>query len=185
MAFILDTRGRISERQTILCLVAHVLVPRRPIWKQQRARARQKGSSKRKINFLLRTARPSPVLILIHFGEAAAVIDSRGKVCSYTNHFSSAKYRFNDNVQWVQSMGQRERYIMGKARLIMGDHRAISITLTSAPEYAFAPYSKCTQRNGPVSELVSFILTAKFAHSRSLLTRSLHLGGTTVASVND
>lgn len=46
------------------------------------------------------------------FSEAAAVIDSRGKVCSYTNHFSSGKHRFNDKIQLVQSIGQRERYIM-------------------------------------------------------------------------
>lgn len=105
--------------------------PRRPIWKQQQMQAQQKGPSKRKINFLLCTARPSLVLILIHLSEAAAVIDRRGKVCSYTNHFSSGKYRFNDKIQWVQSMGQRERYIMGKARLIMGHHTAILITLTS------------------------------------------------------
>lgn len=123
---------RISECQTILCLVAHVLVPCRPIWKQQQMQDQQKGSSKRKINFLLRTTQPSPVLILIRFSEAASAFDSRGKVCSYTNHFSSGEYRFNDKIQWVQSMGQRERYIMGKARLIMEDHKAISITLTSA-----------------------------------------------------
>lgn len=57
----------------------------------------------------------------------------------------------------MQSMGQRERYIMREARLIMEDHKAISITLTSTLKHAFPPYSKCTQWNRPASELVSFI----------------------------
>lgn len=104
-----------------------------PSYLETNMHAQQKGSSRQKINFLLRTLRLSLVLILIHFSEAAAaVIDSRGKVCSYTNHFSSGRNRFNDNIQWMQSMGQGERYIMREARLIMEDHKAISITLTSA-----------------------------------------------------
>lgn len=95
--------------------------------------------------------------ILIHFSAAtSAVIDSKGKDCSYTNHFSSGKNWFNDNIQWPQSMGQRERYIMRKGRQIMEDHRAISITLTSILEHSSPPYSKSTQWNRPVSELVSF-----------------------------
>lgn len=116
---------RISERQTILRLLARVLVPRRPIWKQQQLQAQQKGSSKRKIHFLL----PSSSLSILVRPPLSLI---GGKVCSYTNHFSSGKYRFNGNIQWVQSMRQRERCITGKARLIMGDHKAISITLTSA-----------------------------------------------------
>lgn len=95
--------------------------------------------------------------ILIHFNAAAsAVIDSKGKDCSYTNHFSSGKNWFNDNIQWPQSMGQRERYIMRKGRQIMEDHRAISITLTSILEHSSPPYFKSTQWNRPVSELLSF-----------------------------
>lgn len=71
--------------------------------------------------------------ILIHFSAAAgAVTDSKeGKDCSYTKHFSSRKNWFNDNVLCPQSMGQREKCIMKEGRVIMKDHKAIPITLTS------------------------------------------------------
>lgn len=75
--------------------------------------------------------------IPVHFSaDASSVIDGKGKDCSYTNHFSSVKNWFNDNIQWPQSMEQRKRYIMKKGRRIMEDHRAISITLTSILEYS-------------------------------------------------
>lgn len=139
-----------------MCLAAHVHVPCSPIWKQTCMPNRTARASRKYIScsaLLL-----SLVFILIHFSAAAsAVIDSEGKDCSYTNHFSSGKNRFNDNIQCPQSMGQRERYIMGKARQIMEDHRAISITLTSILEHSSPPYSNSTQWNRPVSELVSFI----------------------------
>lgn len=116
-------------------------------------------ASRKKKHFPLYPFQSSLVCILIHFSAAAhVVIDSKGKDCSYTNHFSSGKNRFNDNIAWQwQSMGQRERYIMRKARQIMEDQRAISITLTSILEHSSPPYSKSSQWNRPVSELVSFI----------------------------
>lgn len=168
IAFILDTRGRISEHQTILCLLVHALVPRRPIWKQQQARAQQKGPSKRKIHFPLRTARASPVLTLIHFVRPllSLIVGARSV---HTQTISPAEsidlMTTSSGCDRWGKREKRERYIMGKARLIMGDHRAALITLTSALKHACAPSSQHSHSKGPMSELVSFVFTAKFPYS--------------------
>lgn len=65
----------------------------------------------------------------------------------------------------------------GEHKADNGDHKAISITLTSALK------PRIPERNQPVSELLSFISAPKFAASPSLSTRWLRLGGITVVSV--
>lgn len=120
-----------------------------------------------------RSAAVFPVLVLIRCSEAAAVADRRGGLCSYTKHFSSGKYRFNDSVQRVRSMGRRGEVHYGESKADNGgDHKTISISLTSALK------PNTPRGTSPASGLVSFILTPKFhtKPSPSLSTRSLHLG---------
>jgi len=126
-------KGRLSDCQVILCLATRMCA----VLFGNKHACQMEYFEQEENKFPALCTLVVSGFILIHFSAASgAVIDSKGKDCSYTNHFSSGKNWFNDNIQWPQSMGQRERYIMKKGRLIMEDHKAISISLTSILEHS-------------------------------------------------